>query len=63
MAEYMTKLMRALAHDKRQRILDWLREPRAHFLPQVDGDLIEDGVCVVFIAKNSVSANRRRPCT
>src|SRR5512144_1318945 len=40
----------ALANDKRLQILDWLKDPRAHFPPQRDGDLVEDGVCVVFIA-------------
>ena len=28
-------------------ILAWLKDPQAHFPPQVDGDLVEDGVCVV----------------
>ena len=31
-------------------ILGWLRDPRAHFPPQVDGDLVRDGVCAVLIA-------------
>jgi len=26
-------------------------EPRAHFPPQVDGDLVRDGVCGVLIAQ------------
>ena len=43
--------LRALANDKRLLILEWLKEPRAHFPPQVDGDLVEDGVCTVFIAE------------
>jgi DNA-binding transcriptional ArsR family regulator len=42
---------RALANDKRLRILRWLKEPRKHFRPQVDGDLVKDGVCSVFIAE------------
>jgi DNA-binding transcriptional ArsR family regulator len=42
--------LRALANEKRLRILEWLKEPRKHFPPQVDGDLEEDGVCSVFIA-------------
>ena len=42
--------IRALANDKRLRILAWLRDPRAHFPPQVDGDLVKDGVCGSFIA-------------
>ncbi|HEU0148365.1 MAG TPA: ArsR family transcriptional regulator [Bradyrhizobium sp.] len=51
------RIFRALASDKRLLILDWLREPRRHFPPQVDGDLVEDGVCGIFIAgKLGVSA-------
>jgi DNA-binding transcriptional ArsR family regulator len=40
----------ALASPRRLQILEWLRDPVAHFPPQRDGDLIEDGVCVIFIA-------------
>jgi DNA-binding transcriptional ArsR family regulator len=43
--------LRALANDRRLQILDWLKHPRKHFPPQVDGDLVEDGVCGVLIAK------------
>ena len=43
--------LRALANDKRLLILEWLKAPRAHFPPQVDGDLVADGVCTVFIAE------------
>ena len=32
-------------------MLQWLRDPVAHFPPQCDGDLVKDGVCVVFIAR------------
>jgi len=32
-------------------VLEWLKDPRAHFPPQRDGDLVEDGVCVLFIAE------------
>jgi DNA-binding transcriptional ArsR family regulator len=42
---------RALANDSRLRILDWLRRPRKHFPPQVDGDLVKDGVCGLLIAR------------
>jgi DNA-binding transcriptional ArsR family regulator len=42
--------IRALANSKRLLILEWLKNPRKHFRPQVDGDLVEDGVCSVFIA-------------
>jgi DNA-binding transcriptional ArsR family regulator len=44
-------IFRALANDRRLQILDWLREPRRHFRPQTDGDLVKDGVCGVFIAE------------
>ena len=50
-------VFRALASDRRLLILEWLKRPRAHFRPQVDGDLVEDGVCGVLIAeKLGVSA-------
>jgi ArsR family transcriptional regulator len=42
--------IRALANDKRLVILQWLKDPAAHFPPQVDGDLVKDGVCGQFIA-------------
>ena len=44
-------LLRALANERRLLILDWLKDPCAHFAPQVDGDLVEDGVCGVRIAE------------
>jgi len=31
--------------------LEWLKDPRAHFRKQVDGDLVDDGVCGLFIAE------------
>lgn len=43
--------MKALSSEKRLAILDWLKDPVAHFPPQRDGDLVEDGVCSVFIAE------------
>jgi len=42
---------RALASDRRLQILDWLKDPVAHFPPQIDGDLVRDGVCGVLIAE------------
>ena len=44
-------MLAALASDKRLQVLQWLKDPVAHFPPQRDGDLIEDGVCVDFIAR------------
>jgi ArsR family transcriptional regulator len=47
----MEGALRALASERRLLILQWLKEPRAHFRPQVDGDLVRDGVCGVLIAE------------
>ena len=47
----MLDAIRALANDHRLLILDWLKNPEAHFPPQVDGDLADDGVCGVLIAE------------
>ena len=43
--------VKALANERRLQILHWLKQPRSHFPPQVDGDLVKDGVCGVFIAQ------------
>jgi ArsR family transcriptional regulator len=49
--------LKALANERRLQILEWLRDPCAHFRQQIDGDLVEDGVCGVLIAeKLGVSA-------
>jgi DNA-binding transcriptional ArsR family regulator len=45
-----SELYAALANAKRLQILEWLKDPEAHFPPQRDGDLVKDGVCVIFIA-------------
>jgi ArsR family transcriptional regulator len=47
----LERALRALANDRRLQILDWLKDPRAHFPAQLDGDLVDDGVCGVFIAE------------
>src|SRR6185369_8202364 len=47
----MHAALRALANERRVRILDWLKDPRAHFPRQIDGDLVEDGVCGLLIAR------------
>src|SRR5881628_2529041 len=44
-------VLKALANERRLEILRWLKDPIAHFPPQVDGDLVRDGVCGVFIAE------------
>lgn len=47
----MIDVIKALANERRLLILEWLKEPEAHFPPQVDGDLIDDGVCGALIAE------------
>jgi DNA-binding transcriptional ArsR family regulator len=42
---------KALANERRLQILEWLKDPERHFRPQVDGDLVKDGVCGVLIAE------------
>src|SRR5260370_36184286 len=43
--------MRALGSERRLLMLEWLKGPQAHFRPQIDGDLVKDGVCGVLIAE------------
>jgi DNA-binding transcriptional ArsR family regulator len=51
------EVLKALGNDRRLAILGWLQDPVAHFPAQRDGDLVEDGVCSVYIAeKLGVSA-------
>ena len=45
------ELFAALASQRRLQVLEWLKDPRSHFPPQRDGDLVNDGVCVCFIAE------------
>lgn len=42
---------KALGSGRRLPVLEWPRDPRAHFRPQADGDLVEDGVCGALIAE------------
>jgi DNA-binding transcriptional ArsR family regulator len=44
-------VLKALANEKRLLILEWMRDPEAHFPPQRDGDLVRDGVCSLLIAE------------
>ena len=44
-------VLRALANERRLQVLEWLKDPRAHFPPQVDGDLVRDGVCGLNLAR------------
>jgi len=47
----IVEAMRALASERRLKILEWLKDPTAHFPPQADGDLVGDGVCGLLIAE------------
>jgi DNA-binding transcriptional ArsR family regulator len=44
-------IVKALANERRLEIMNWLKDPEAHFPPQVVGDLVKDGVCGLFIAE------------
>src|SRR5579871_4081081 len=46
----IVQIAQALANERRLQILEWLKDPTRHFPPQVDGDLVKDGVCGLFIA-------------
>lgn len=45
----LDRQLKAIANPQRRQVLEWLRDPRAHFAPQVDGDLVADGVCALRI--------------
>jgi DNA-binding transcriptional ArsR family regulator len=45
----MLRVLKVLASETRLTILEWLKDPVANFPPQVDGDLVQDGVCADFI--------------
>jgi DNA-binding transcriptional ArsR family regulator len=47
----MRRSFQALANEKRLLVLGWLKDSRAHFPPQTDGDLVRDGVCGLLIAR------------
>ncbi len=41
--------LKALASERRLQILQWLKDPAAHFPPQEHGDPVEHGACNQFI--------------
>lgn len=43
--------LKAIANPHRLIILHWLKDPTRHFRPQVDGDLVNDGVCALLIGE------------
>lgn len=50
MSKEAAQLLRVLNNERRLQVLRWLEDPAANFPPQRDGDLVDDGVCLVFIA-------------
>ena len=48
--QHLVRFLEAVANEKRLAVLEWLHDPRKHFPPQRDGDLVDDGVCGVLIA-------------
>ncbi len=60
------KVFAALSSPVRLQIMLWLLDPRPHFAPQVDGDLVEDGVCVgrivdkLDLSQPTVSAHMKK---
>jgi DNA-binding transcriptional ArsR family regulator len=47
----VARSIQALGNERRLQILEWLKKPKRHFPPQVDGDLVKDGVCGLLIAR------------
>jgi len=43
--------LKALASDKRLKILDWLKDVSANFPPQEHGDPVTEGACNLFIVE------------
>ena len=42
-------VLKAVASERRLQILEWLKDPVAHFPPQEHGDPVEHGACNQFI--------------
>jgi ArsR family transcriptional regulator len=51
MAIFLIDALKAVSNERRLEILEWLKNPRAHFREQIDGDLVDDGVCALLIAE------------
>jgi ArsR family transcriptional regulator len=49
MSDRLDRQLKAIASPQRRQVLDWLKNPIAHFAPQIEGDLVADGVCAVRI--------------
>lgn len=49
--ESLEQVLKALASERRLQILEWLKDPVAHFPPQEHGDPTEHGACNLFIVE------------
>jgi ArsR family transcriptional regulator len=47
----LEQVLKALASERRLQILEWLKDPVAHFPPQEHGDPTERGACNQFIVE------------
>jgi len=47
------EINKALSNETRLNILQWLKEPAAHFPPHQDLGHFDDGVCVQYIGEKS----------
>ena len=45
------KALKAISSPRRLQILEWLKDPVAHFPPQEHGDPVEHGACNLFITE------------
>ncbi len=45
----LERALKALASARRLQILEWLKDPQAHFPPQEHGDPVEHGACNMYI--------------
>ncbi|MGA9277617.1 ArsR/SmtB family transcription factor [Ilumatobacter sp.] len=45
----LERALKALASARRLQILEWLKDPVAHFPPQEHGDPVEHGACNMYI--------------
>ena len=43
--------LKAIASDRRLKILDWLKDVQANFPPQEHGDPVTEGACNLFIVE------------
>ncbi len=48
-SDELERAFKALASSRRLQILEWLKDPVAHFPPQEHGDPIEHGACNMYI--------------